>query len=164
MGKEIEAGETRETWRTDSSPSVDFQDVSGTTAVEPKKPWWHPIKEPGSAAQIVISAVVAIAIGLAVTSTVDSVPEACTEILGIPGTTWLRALRATGKSISLCECIPFLLHELTAATQSFLSSSPRSSWQSSHSVTWVPEMVHSSRSGHWVTILSLPLSLLFSLS
>ena len=57
-----------------------------------------------------------------------------------------------------------LLHELTAATQSFLSSSPRSSWQSSHSVTWVPEMVHSSRSGHWVTILSLPLSLLFSLS
>lgn len=96
MGKEIEAGETRETWRTDSS--VDVQDGPATPVVEPKKPWWHPIKEPGSAAQIVISAVVAIAIGLAVTSTVDSVPEACTEILAIPGTTWLRALRATGKS------------------------------------------------------------------
>lgn len=98
MGKEIETGETRETWRTDSSRSVDVQDVPATPVVEPEKRWWHPIKEPGSAAQIVISAVVAIAIGLAVTSTVDSVPEACTEILAIPGTTWLRALRATGKS------------------------------------------------------------------
>lgn len=98
MSKEIETGETRETWRTDSSRSVDVQDVPATPVVEPEKRWWHPIKEPGSAAQIVISAVVAIAIGLAVTSTVDSVPEACTEILAIPGTTWLRALRATGKS------------------------------------------------------------------
>lgn len=99
MGKEVETGETRETWRTDSSRSVDVQDVPATPVVEPEKRWWHPIKEPGSAAQIVISAVVAIAIGLAVTSTVNSVPEACTEILAIPGTTWLRALRATGKSI-----------------------------------------------------------------
>ncbi|KAI7773534.1 hypothetical protein LA080_010415 [Diaporthe eres] len=110
MGKEIEAGETRETWRTDSSRSVDVQDVSATPVVEPKKPWWHPIKEPGSAAQIVISAVVAIAIGLAVTSTVDSVPEACTAILGIPGTTWLRALRAT--------VLPLIITSLILAIQS----------------------------------------------
>jgi hypothetical protein len=96
MGKEVEAGEMRETSRTDSSGSVNVQDAPETTH-EPKKPWWHLIKEPGSAAQIVISAVVAIAIGLAVTSTVDSIPEACPEILEIPGTTWLRALRATGK-------------------------------------------------------------------
>lgn len=118
MGKEIEAGETRETWRTDSSRSVDVQDISATPVVEPKKPWWHPIKEPGSAAQIVISAVVAIAIGLAVTSTVDSVPEACTAILGIPGTTWLRALRATGKSQFVWATRPSRSHELITAVQS----------------------------------------------
>ncbi|KAK7704375.1 hypothetical protein SLS64_008562 [Diaporthe eres] len=110
MGKEVEAGDTRETWRTDSSRSVDVQDVSADPVVEPKKRWWHPIKEPGSAAQIVISAVVAIAVGLAVTSTVDSVPEACTEILGIPGTTWLRALRAT--------VLPLIITSLILAVQS----------------------------------------------
>lgn len=99
MGKENETGETRETWRTDSSRSVDVQDVPATPIVEPEKAWWHPIKEPGSAAQIVIAAVVAIAIGLAVSSTVDvdTIPRACPEILEIPGTTWLRALRATGE-------------------------------------------------------------------
>lgn len=97
MGKETEIGETRETWRTDSSRSVDVRDIPATPVVESKKPWWHPIKEPGSAAQIVISAVLALAIGLAITSTVDSIPTACTEILEIPGTTWLRALRATGE-------------------------------------------------------------------
>lgn len=117
MGKEIETGETRETWRTDSSRSVDVQDIPGTAVAEPKKSWWHPIKEPGSAAQIVISALVAIAIGLAVTSTVDSVPEACTEILGIPGTTWLRALRATGESKFALTARPFLAHELISTAQ-----------------------------------------------
>ncbi|KKY32674.1 putative excitatory amino acid transporter 2 [Diaporthe ampelina] len=110
MGKEFEAGETRETWRPDSSRSVDVQDVPATPVAEPKKPWWHPIKEPGSAAQIVISAVLAIAIGLAVTSTVDSVPEACTAILAIPGTTWLRALRAT--------VLPLIITSLILAIQS----------------------------------------------
>lgn len=162
MGKEIEAGESRETWRTDSSRSVDVQDVSADQVVEPKKPWWHPIKEPGSAAQIVISAVVAIAIGLAVTSTVDSVPEACTEILGIPGTTWLRALRATGKSQSIWATRLFLSHELIIAAQSCLLSSPPSSSQFNHFVTWAAATVLSLRSGHWVTISSLPLLLLFS--
>lgn len=120
MGKEIEAGETRETWRTDSSGSTAAQDAPGITVVEPEKRWWHPIKEPGSAAQIVIAAVLAIAIGLAVTSTVDSVPEACPPLLGILGTTWLRALRATGKPRLTYQVRPCLLHELIPATQSFL--------------------------------------------
>lgn len=120
MGKEIETGETRETWRTDSSRSVDVQDVPANPVVEPEKRWWHPIKEPGSAAQIVISAVVAIAIGLAVTSTVDSVPEACTEILAIPGTTWLRALRATGESKFTQYLKLFLSLKLTVTAQSCL--------------------------------------------
>ena len=54
------------------------------------------LKEPGSALQIVLAAVVAIAIGMAVTTTVDNIPEAAPVILEIPGSLWLRALRATG--------------------------------------------------------------------
>ncbi|KAJ0116962.1 excitatory amino acid transporter 2 [Diaporthe amygdali] len=110
MGKEIQSAETRETWRSDSSRTVAVEDVPVTSVVEPKKPWWLPIKEPGSAAQIVISAVIAIAIGLAVTSTVDSVPVACSTILEIPGTTWLRALRAT--------VLPLIITSLILAVQS----------------------------------------------
>ncbi|CAN8097706.1 unnamed protein product [Discula destructiva] len=59
-----------------------------------EKPWWHPIKEPGSAAQIVIAAALAITIGLIVTATVDEVPVAAVAILGIPGVIWLRGLQA----------------------------------------------------------------------
>lgn len=67
-------------------------------AVEPiKKPWWHPIKEPGSAAQIVIAAVLAIAIGLIVTTQVDDVPESARVLLSIPGDLWLRSLKAVGR-------------------------------------------------------------------
>lgn len=90
MGKETES--------VDNS-SINVQDVSVSPVVpaEIKKPWWHPIIEPGSAAQIVIAAVLAIAIGLVVTSTVDSVPVGASTIIAIPGTTWLRALRATGE-------------------------------------------------------------------
>ncbi|KAG4435828.1 hypothetical protein IFR05_008687 [Cadophora sp. M221] len=60
----------------------------------PKRPWWASIKEPGSAFQIVIAALLAIAIGLTVTSTVDKIPDAARAILGIPGVLWLRSLRA----------------------------------------------------------------------
>ena len=132
MGKENETGETRETWRTDSSRSVDAQDVPATPVVEPKKPWWHPIKEPGSAPQIVIAAIVAIAIGLAITSTVPSIPRACPELLEIPGTSWLRALRATGEQIFprinehvfvtyadiRCVVLPLIITSLILAIQS----------------------------------------------
>ncbi|KAJ0414497.1 Sodium:dicarboxylate symporter [Aspergillus carlsbadensis] len=59
-----------------------------------KRPWWHSIKEPGSAFQIVIAAALAIAIGLSVSSTVDDIPYAAPTILEIPGALWLRALRA----------------------------------------------------------------------
>ena len=53
---------------------------------------------PGSALQIVIAAVIAIAIGMAVTATVSDIPEAAPVILEIPGQLWLRALRATGET------------------------------------------------------------------
>ena len=53
---------------------------------------------PGSVWQIIIAALLAIAIGLAVTTTVDEVPAAAITILAIPGNLWLRALRAVGVS------------------------------------------------------------------
>ncbi|KAK7049710.1 hypothetical protein VNI00_005741 [Paramarasmius palmivorus] len=61
---------------------------------------WHQslfasIKEPGSALQIVIAAILAIAIGVSVSATVGDIPEAVPIILKIPGDLWLRALRAT---------------------------------------------------------------------
>lgn len=59
---------------------------------------WASSKTPGSALQIISAALVAIAIGLAVSTSVDDIPEAVPVILEIPGTLWLRALRATGKS------------------------------------------------------------------
>jgi hypothetical protein len=73
---------------------VESQSTSITT--EPKRPWWYSVKEPGSAIQIVICAAVAIGIGMAVVSTVDEVPQAAIDILGIPGGLWLRALKAVG--------------------------------------------------------------------
>lgn len=53
------------------------------------------LKTPGSALQIIIAAILAIAIGMAVTATVSDIPEAAPAILEIPGSLWLRALRAT---------------------------------------------------------------------
>lgn len=68
---------------------------------DPNRKWWHGIKEPGHALQIVTAAILAIAIGMAVTSTVGSknIPQAATVIIGIPGVLWLRALRAVGKML-----------------------------------------------------------------
>lgn len=61
---------------------------------------WRVTKTPGSAIQIVIAAALAIAIGMAVTTTVDDIPEAAGVLVGIPGTLWLRALKAVG----MCPC------------------------------------------------------------
>lgn len=66
------------------------------TEIKDRK-WWHSIKEPGSAIQIVLAAIVAIAIGMAVNATVDTVPASALAILGIPGRLWLRALTAVGE-------------------------------------------------------------------
>lgn len=62
----------------------------------PKKPWWSSIKEPGSAFQIIIAALLAIAIGMIVTTQVDEVPEAARVLISIPGDLWLRSLKAIG--------------------------------------------------------------------
>jgi len=59
---------------------------------------WDSFKTPGSAVQIIVAALLAIAIGLGVSTSVSDIPEAVPIILEIPGSLWLRALRATGKS------------------------------------------------------------------
>jgi hypothetical protein len=73
-----------------SSPSED------ETAENVKRPWWYSIKEPGSATQIILAAILAIGIGMAVVSTTDEVPQAAIDIIGIPGSLWLRALKCVG--------------------------------------------------------------------
>jgi len=61
--------------------------------------FWRYTTTPGHAFQIVIAAALAIAIGMAVTSTVDDIPSAVPTLVGIPGTLWLRALKAVGTSL-----------------------------------------------------------------
>ena len=71
--------------------------------IEPRKKrigegrWYRTFFEPGSAAQIVVAALIAVAIGMAVNVSVDSVPPAVIAIVGIPGRLWLRALQAVGE-------------------------------------------------------------------
>ncbi|KXJ87284.1 amino acid transporter [Microdochium bolleyi] len=65
-----------------------------TMPVETKEPWWRSVTKPGSTWQIIIAAVLAIAIGMAVTSTVDKVPKAAIDMVGVWGDLWLRALKA----------------------------------------------------------------------
>lgn len=78
--------------------SNSIQDVNITTSEEHvNKPWWHSIKEPGSALQIITAALLAIAVGLIISTQAPSVPAAARVIVSIPGDLWLRALKAVGK-------------------------------------------------------------------
>lgn len=69
-------------------------DPPPTQTEEVKKPWWHNVFEAGSVSQIIIAAVLAVAIGIAVSYSVDNIPKAAIVLVGIPGRLWLRALRA----------------------------------------------------------------------
>lgn len=64
-----------------------------------KKPWYKRWMEPGHVSQIIVAAVIALAIGLGVSAGIgsDNIPEAAIVILEIPGRLWLRALQAAGK-------------------------------------------------------------------
>ncbi|RDW83591.1 dicarboxylate/amino acid:cation symporter [Aspergillus mulundensis] len=93
---EKSSGVSAHSGRPDSPQEYTVQQTSTADSTQPKKPWWHAIKEPGSALQIVTAAAIAIAIGLAVSSTVDDIPYAAPTIIEIPGALWLRALRAAG--------------------------------------------------------------------
>lgn len=61
-----------------------------------KKPWWNTFLVPGSAAQIVSAAALAIALGMIITTQVDNIPQSAVVLVGIPGVLWLRALKAVG--------------------------------------------------------------------
>lgn len=82
---------------TNSSPGAPTPGNTGSTSTHENfsQKCWRVLRTPGSALQIIVAAVLAIAIGLAVTTTVTDIPEAAPAILEIPGSLWLRALRAT---------------------------------------------------------------------
>ena len=83
---------------------------------------WKVLKTPGSALQIVIAAVIALAIGMAVNVTVDTVPSAAVVVLGIPGRLWLRSLTAVGTSHFHVQSLSCVFKDLTP--QFSHSSSP----------------------------------------
>ena len=89
------------------SPTVSQDEVAQDEVDRPKETFgqraWRVTKTPGSAIQIVIAAALAIAIGMAVTTTVDDIPEAAGVLVGIPGVLWLRALKAVGMSLPPVE-------------------------------------------------------------
>ncbi|KAF7194312.1 Excitatory amino acid transporter [Pseudocercospora fuligena] len=101
---------------------------------------WRTLKTPGSALQIVIAALIAIAIGLAVSATVDDIPEAAPAILEIPGSLWLRALRAT--------VLPLIITAIILAVQNLKAMTSNGSklakWTISYYVlTTILAVVHS---------------------
>lgn len=104
-----EIEEIRETRRSrdgsSSSPDTYGSEPSKTPAgpgipvageVEENLTFWQRVKKPGSVWQIIFAALAAIALGLIVTTQVEEVPEAAIALVAIPGTLWLRALRAVG--------------------------------------------------------------------
>ncbi|KAL6361826.1 hypothetical protein LRP88_05303 [Fusarium phalaenopsidis] len=72
---------------------------------EVKRPWWYSIKESGSALQIISAALLAIAIGLVVTTQVEKVPDAARVIISIPGDLWLRSLKAVVLPLIVCSML-----------------------------------------------------------
>lgn len=117
----------------ESSPPSDPTALSPQTTIETgdditaKRTLWQRVKEPGSVWQIIIAALLAIAIGLSVSTTVDEVPDAAIAIIGIPGTLWLRALQAVGrrhkstgsafKLLIFCLVLPMIVTAMILAIQ-----------------------------------------------
>lgn len=70
---------------------------------KPKRPILQRLKDSfftfGSATQIVSAALLAVAIGLIVSTQAPNVPESAVELVNIPGDLWLRALKAVGEYI-----------------------------------------------------------------
>lgn len=78
----------------ETSPSLTPQPTAVEEAPSPRKAFKQRVLEPGSVWQIIFAALLAIAIGLIAMTQVDEVPPAAIALLAIPGTLWLRALRA----------------------------------------------------------------------
>lgn len=82
----------------ESSPVSQPSDLSPepTVAVVDKETFIQRVLKPGSVWQIIFAALLAIAIGLIVTTQVEEVPEPAIALTAIFGNLWLRALRAVG--------------------------------------------------------------------
>lgn len=100
-GKKDSATDQAEPVTSNTSDDVARPEDNETTK---KKPWWSSIKEPGSALQIITAALLAIAIGMAVTTQVEKVPDAARVIISIPGDLWLRSLKAVGTLLAHFFC------------------------------------------------------------
>jgi hypothetical protein len=118
---DLKGVDTTNTTQLSREGSNELSSTTGAPLV--KRKWyqqmWDSLKTPGSAMQIVTAALIAIAIGLAVSTTVSDIPEAVPVILEIPGSLWLRALRATGKFKLGCGG-----KSATVGTNAFLQSCP----------------------------------------
>lgn len=68
---------------------------------ERKKPWYYAFAVWGSAPQIILAALLALAIGLPLSMKVDDIPKEVPVYLNIPGDLWLRSLKAIGKSLPI---------------------------------------------------------------
>jgi hypothetical protein len=104
-----EIEDVRETHRprdgSTSSPSNGKNDIPAEpgmhVAESERKTFWQRVREPGSVWQIIFAALLAIAIGLIVTTQVEKVHPAAIALTAIPGTLWLRALRAVGTLVPI---------------------------------------------------------------
>ncbi|KAJ4991427.1 Sodium:dicarboxylate symporter family protein [Stagonosporopsis vannaccii] len=93
--EEIKDGRVvRETSSTSSPSNLSPQPTYAEDMPESKKTLWQKFLTPGSVLQIIAAALLAIAIGLIVSTQVDDIPAAAPALVAIPGTLWLRALRA----------------------------------------------------------------------
>ncbi|KAL2208157.1 Sodium:dicarboxylate symporter family protein [Sarocladium strictum] len=72
--------------------------------VREKKPWWNGFFVMGHVYQIIVAALLAIALGLGISAAVD-VPESARTIIGIPGMLWLRCLQAIVIPLIVCAMI-----------------------------------------------------------
>lgn len=103
---EAEENLTRDSSRTGDAPAAEPEPIKETL----KQRTWRNLKTPGSALQIILAALLAVAIGLAVSITTPEIPEAAPAILQLPGTLWLRALRATGLCFDTSPVFRRLMH------------------------------------------------------
>lgn len=107
----------KESSSMDPVQEQNFGPNGGVEVEQIKRKWYSCFLEPGHAAQIIVAAILAIAIGLGVTAAVGQdmfkkggKAVAAPAILGIPGTLWLRALQAV--------VIPLIVTSMILAVQS----------------------------------------------
>jgi Na+/serine symporter len=81
--------------------TTDFSEPPQSPTAEEKNVRWRGFFKPGSAGLIIIAAVLAIVIGVTVSTTETPVPSWVVTILAIPGNLWLRSLRAVGETKTL---------------------------------------------------------------